>query len=203
MTCFNLGGNDFLGRELVKAVSVEKGMLQALWFGLDAPKDAKGVIHGKIVVTMSGVSQSVDVHITVAGAALDDHGDRDSWRLSRLRWLDSMIGLDDDVVTRPYMPIARHDNRLSVLGRELVVSGDGLPQQIRSSSLPVIKHRYEADRERACHAISFCGRNGRGTGQVSAGESFTFHPRTKRRGAVDRHYAGWRILTGGGRSPRI
>jgi hypothetical protein len=132
MTCFNLGGADFLGKEFVKLVSVEKANLQALWFGLNIPKYAKGTIRGKIIVTAAGASQSVDVVITVAGVAIEDHGDRDSWRLSRLRWLDSTIGLDDNVVTRPYTPIARSCQRLRVLGRELSLSDDGLPAQIRS-----------------------------------------------------------------------
>ena len=73
-----------------------------------------------------------NVTLTVAGRALDDHGDRDSWRLSRLRWLDSTIGLDDNIVTQPFVPIIRNANSLKLLGRELVLGGDGLPRQIRS-----------------------------------------------------------------------
>jgi hypothetical protein len=132
MTCFNLGGTDFLGRPLIKTVSVEKDRLQALWFGLDVPKGRTGTIRGRIIVMASGETQSVDVDIKVVGAALDDHGDCDSWRLSRLRWLDSKIGLDDDIVTQPYVPITRDGNRLAVLGRRLALGGNGLPEQISS-----------------------------------------------------------------------
>ncbi|MCY2996090.1 MAG: DUF6067 family protein [Planctomycetota bacterium] len=130
--CINLGGTDFLGQTLVKTVSVEQGKLQALWFGLDVPKTTTGAIQGQIIVTAANVSQTVNVNLTVAGAALHDHGDSDSWRLSRLRWLDSTIGLDDNVVTQPFVPIAREENRLGILGRELVLGNDGLPCQIRS-----------------------------------------------------------------------
>lgn len=130
--CFNLGGTNFLGQPLVKTVQVEQGRLQALWFGLDVCKSASGAIRGQIIVTAAGVSQTVNVHLTVAGAVLDDHGDADSWRLSRLRWLDSTIGLDDNVVTQPFVPIVRKENRLELLGRELVLGNDGLPGQIRS-----------------------------------------------------------------------
>ena len=102
--CFNLGGTNFLGKPFSRPIAVEKGRLQALWFGLAVPETA-AAIHGKIMITAVGVSQTVDVRLSVAGTALDDHGDRDSWRLSRLRWLDSTIGLDDNVVTQPFVPI--------------------------------------------------------------------------------------------------
>jgi hypothetical protein len=130
ITCFNRGGNDFLGRPFDKKVSVEKGKLQALWFGLDIPKE--NAIHGQIIVTSAGVSRSIDLDIKVARPMLDDHGDRDAWRLSRLRWLDSTIGLDDNIVTRPYERIYRDRNLMTVLGRELELGDDGLPKQIRS-----------------------------------------------------------------------
>jgi hypothetical protein len=134
MTCFNLGENVCIDGAmlLTKQVNVEKGTLQALWFGIDIDKTAKGEIRGKIVITAGGASQTIVVDINIAGAVLIDHGDHDAWRLSRLRWLNSSIGLDDNVVTRPYVPIAREGNCLRVLGRDLLLSDCGLPQQIRS-----------------------------------------------------------------------
>jgi len=134
LRCFNLGGVDFLGRPFSKAPRVEQGKLQALWIGVDVPKSATGAYEGKVRVkdAASGAAQTVNLKLNVGGEALDDHGDRDSWRLSRLRWLDSKIGMDDNVVTRPFLPITRQDNALKILGRELVLGEAGLPQQIRS-----------------------------------------------------------------------
>jgi len=130
--CFNLGGTDFRGQALTKTVSIEQGKLQALWFGVDVPKNASDLISGKIIVTTPGHAEEIQVTLKVEGPALDDHGDRDSWRLSRLRWLDSTIGLDDNVVTQPYTAIVRDGQTLKILGRELVLGNDGLPRQIRS-----------------------------------------------------------------------
>ena len=132
--CFNLGGTNFLGRAFTTPVSVEKGKLQALWFGVDVPATAARTIQGKIVITDTAtkISQTMRVTLTVAGKALADHGDRDSWRLSRLRWLDSTVGLDDNVVTAPFVPIVRTANTLAILGRELVLGSGGLPSQVRS-----------------------------------------------------------------------
>ena len=143
--CFNLGGTNFLGQAVHQSRSVSgKGKLQALWFGFDVPKTAANAIEGKIIITAAGVSQTINVKLTVAGTVLDDHGDRDSWRLSRLRWLDSTIGLDDNVVTQPFLPIVRNANTMGLLGRELMLGSDGLPCQIRSffnaDNTGVVKH---------------------------------------------------------------
>jgi len=134
LRCFNLGGVDFLGRPFNKLLRVDRHTLQALWIGVDVRKSAGGVYEGKVTVkdTASGAAQTVDLKLSVAGEALDDHGDRASWRLSRLRWLDSKIGLDDNVVTRPFLPITRKADTLKILGRELVLGEAGLPRQIRS-----------------------------------------------------------------------
>ncbi|MEI6809765.1 MAG: glycoside hydrolase domain-containing protein, partial [bacterium] len=132
--CFNTGGIDFVGRSFSAPVHVAKGQLQALWFGIDVPKSGVAAVKGRIIITdrATGVSQTIEVALTVAGAVLDDHGDRDSWRLSRLRWLDSTIGLNEDMVTQPFVPIVRRSGTLKVLGRELVLGSNGLPGQIRS-----------------------------------------------------------------------
>ena len=139
------------------------------------PRPPRGAIQGKITITAAGVSQTINVKLTVAGAVLDDHGDRDSWRLSRLRWLDSTIGLDDNVVTQPFVPIARNANTLKILGRELVLGSDGLP---RADPLVLQRrqhrHRQAADPRAARGALPLRGGDGRGTGEVRAGEDH-FH----------------------------
>jgi len=134
LRCFNLGGVDFLGRPFNKAMRVEQGKLQALWIGVDVPRSAAGVYKGTVTVkdATSGVSQTIGIKLTVVGKVLNDHGDSDSWRLSRLRWLDSTIGLDDNVVTKPFLPITRKADAMKILGRELALAPTGLPGQIRS-----------------------------------------------------------------------
>lgn len=132
--CFNLGGTDFLGRPFASPVRVARGNLQALWVGVDVPSGARGPLRGRITLTdtATGSARSVAVTLKISGPVLADHGDRDSWRLSRLRWLDSALGLDDDVVTQPYVPIRRKGRALRILGRELELGREGLPAQLRS-----------------------------------------------------------------------
>ena len=171
LRCLSLAGNDFHGHPFAKDVSVPQGRLQPLWIGIDIARETRaGTYSGMATVSSSAGSMNVPVEIAVDGSALDDHGDRDSWRLSRLRWLDSSIGFNDDVVTQAFVPISRVDNTLKVLGRELVLGQAGLPRQIRS----LLQRRQHRPRT-AAHPRTARGpvplrdRNRRRAGQVRGG----------------------------------
>lgn len=132
--CFNLGGTNCHGEPFTRQLAVPLGHLQALWVGIDVPMDATGVYRGSIQIhdLAAGGGTGIGLELEVAGEPLRDHGDGDSWRLSRLRWLDSTIGLDEDTVTQPFVPIRREGNVLKLLGRDLDLGAGGLPRQIRS-----------------------------------------------------------------------
>ena len=132
--CFNLGGTDFLGSSFSKEVRVAKGRLQALWIGVQIPPTAGGRFLGQIQLTAPEIKPViVNVNITVGGEKLNDCGDNQGWRLSRLRWLDSVIGQSDEVVVKPFVPVKRKGNELYVLGRRLTLADGGLPCGIASS----------------------------------------------------------------------
>jgi len=132
--CFNLGGTDFRGNPLVKEVRVAKGRVQPLWIGVQIPRVASGRFLGQIQFAAPGIKPvDVKVSITVGGEMLDDGGDSQGWRLSRLRWLDSTIGQSDEVVVKPFVPVRRTGNELFVLGRRLTLADGGLPCGVASS----------------------------------------------------------------------
>lgn len=132
--CFNLGGTDFMARPFSKELTVAKGRVQPLWIGVQVPRNAKGSYQGQIALSAPG-AKPVDVRLqlNVLGVPLDDGGDRESWRLSRLRWLDSAIGHSDEVVVKPFVPLRRKGNELLLLGRKLTLDESGLPLGISSS----------------------------------------------------------------------
>ncbi len=132
---FNTGGTDWLGNSFTKRLAVEKGKVQALWCGVDFPEAiAAGTYRGTATVAAAGVpSTKVDVAITIAGDPISEHGDNDLWRLARLRWLDSTIGIDDDV-TAPYTPLVVEGETIACLGRRISIDAQtGLPTAIEST----------------------------------------------------------------------
>jgi len=96
--CFNLEGVDWLGRPIRKTFSVAVVKVRPLWVGLQVPKEAKGKYFGTIKVKPKGLEETtLRLELAVEGKALDDCGDSENWRLSRLRWLDSTLGLEDEL----------------------------------------------------------------------------------------------------------
>ena len=133
VTCFNKGGVGWDGSVFGKAVAVEKGKVQALWCGVQVPPDAKpGVFNGTVTVTPEGLpATTVAVELRVGDTLLEDAGDADPSRMTRLRWLDSRLAQDDGIVP-PYTPLTIEGLTIGCLGRSLAIGPDGFPARIRS-----------------------------------------------------------------------
>jgi Glycoside hydrolase 123, N-terminal domain len=137
MTCFNKGGVDWDGSPVQKAVAVEKGKVQALWCGVPVPRNAKpGKFAGTVTVAPRGLPETIlAVELTVNEEVLEDSGDGDPYRMTRLRWLDSTLAQDDGIVP-PYTPITVEKFTVGCLGRALAIGRDGFPASIQSYFAP-------------------------------------------------------------------
>lgn len=139
MRCFNTGGTNWDGKAFGKAVPVGKGKVQPLWCGFQVPPDAvPGRYYGKVMVKPAGMpEQTVQLAITVLDKNIADSGDDEPWRHSRLRWLDSRLAFDDEVI-RPFTPIRVAQSTLGILGRQVVLGSRGLPAQVLSFFTPEV-----------------------------------------------------------------
>lgn len=139
VTCFNTDGIDTWGRPFRKSVQVPAGHVQPLWLGVDvAPAQPPGLYEGAVAIGADGVpAQTVAVRIAVAAGALPDRGDGDLWRHSRLRWLNSSVGLNNDLI-RPYTPLRVAGMRVECLGRSVTLGRGGLPERVCSGSQEVL-----------------------------------------------------------------
>ena len=123
LRCFNLGGIDIDGHTFTKRLDVAQGKVQALWIGVDVPPDAEpGLYQGTVTIRpRNGPAAEVELSLKILPQMLADRGDGDLWRHSRLRWLDSTLGTDDEVVA-PYTPLV-------VEGPHGLLSGPGGPHR--------------------------------------------------------------------------
>jgi hypothetical protein len=147
LRCINTGGINWDGQPFKKTVPVKKGQVQALWFGVQIPKDAvPGKYQGQVSIEPAGMpAQSITLNLAVSQNVIADFGDDEPWRHSRLRWLDSMLAFDDDIV-RPFTPVRVTKNRIDILGRSLTLGPSGLPAQIESYFSPEVTRIQEAAR---------------------------------------------------------
>ena len=141
LTCFNLEGVNPQGKEFTRKLEIGKGRVQPLWFGVDLDASvAEGTYSGVITLTDSLYGEKqIPVSLQVEGEMMADRGDREPWRHSRLRWLNSTLG-EDDVPVEPYTDVQVDGYQLSCLGRQVVLDKkSGLPRQITSWGTEILE----------------------------------------------------------------
>lgn len=134
LTCFNTDGIDASGTPFTKDLHIAAGTVQPLWIGVDIPADIlPGSYAGSIEVRSEGVKEEVLlVRLIIRDTLLTDRGDSEPWRHSRLRWLNSTLGMDSTAVA-PFLPIRTDEaGHISLSGKELTPGPDGLPARIIS-----------------------------------------------------------------------
>ncbi len=148
LTCFNTGGVDWTGRAFRRSVAVDSGKVQALWCGLQVPPEAApGSYTGRVSVGAAGqADQGIALEVVVAPGRIEHGGDDEPERLSRLRWLDSRIALEETVVA-PYTPVEVNGSTVRVLGREVRLGDHGLPRSIRTFFAPTMTRLTTEGRE--------------------------------------------------------
>ncbi|MEI7899386.1 MAG: glycoside hydrolase domain-containing protein, partial [bacterium] len=139
LRCFNLGGTNWDGRPLVKRVNVRQGRVQPLWLGVQVPRETPaGAYRGMITLRWANAPASqMELLLRVKPEVIKDHGDGDLWRFSRLRWLDSTLGIDDGVVP-PYTPLKVSRRTVKCLDRQVEFGADGLPASIKAGAKEIL-----------------------------------------------------------------
>lgn len=139
ITCFNLEGTDNRGAPFKKEFKLDKGMVRPLWIGMMVPDDAKGELQGEVNVRINDLAaQTVRLSLKVDGPVIPNHGDDEPWRHSRLRWLNSTLGLDDNVLPLPFTPVKRQGKTIEILNRTIEPGSIGMPEKIVSNGADVL-----------------------------------------------------------------
>ncbi len=134
LRCINLGGRDHLGKTFKKEVNIPKGEVRSMWIITDIrPDQPPGLYQGKVSVSAGGTREyTVDVRLEIRNRIAENRGYDTPQNQSRLNWLDSDIGLDDELIA-PYKPVILKGQTVSVLGRQLTFNKFGLPEKIVST----------------------------------------------------------------------
>jgi tetratricopeptide (TPR) repeat protein len=137
ISSINFEGTDWSGARFSKPLHVDKGKVQALWFGADIPTSAApGDYEGKItLMSKGGVSRDIGITLRVGKEVAVNHGDDKPADLTRLRWLNSQLAADDSVV-KPYTALKVAGTTISLLGRSFTFGNDGFPTSIKSYFSP-------------------------------------------------------------------
>ncbi|MBF9017283.1 MULTISPECIES: glycoside hydrolase domain-containing protein [unclassified Oceanispirochaeta] len=131
--CYNTDAVDIDGIPFTKIVNVSKGKIQALWMGLDIPKQAKP---GKYNITLKVSAenyngQTMNLELTILDEIIEDRGDSRPELFSRIRWMNSTIGLNNSLIA-PFPPLKLNERSISVSEKTVELTELGLPALIKS-----------------------------------------------------------------------
>ena len=135
--CINTDGVGYDAKPFTKSVSVPKGKIQAIWCGIDVPAAARpGSYKGTATISASGAAeQTVDLTFNVSNEIAAVGGANEPEKMTRLKWLNSIIAQENTVIP-PYTPIVVKGNEISILGRSMALSNDGLPGSVATRFSP-------------------------------------------------------------------
>lgn len=156
LTCFNQEGINWDGKPISFNVNVPEGEIQALWCGVQIPQDAAtGVYKATVTLSADGiVPVEIPVSLGIDRNLIEDSGDGDLWRHSRLRWLNSRIGIDSLPVA-PYERMQAEGKVIKATGKTLTLADNGLPAEIQTNGLRVLSRPMDFVVETDRRAIRF------------------------------------------------
>lgn len=133
ITCINTTGITYDAKPLSKKIDVLQNQIQALWCGIDIPKNAiPGIYSGTATVSAEGSeSKTINISLSVTGELIKNGGANEPQNQTRLKWLNSTIAQGNKVIA-PYTDLKLQHYTISMLGRKLSIGNDGLPNQIQT-----------------------------------------------------------------------
>jgi hypothetical protein len=133
--CLNTGGIDPSGQPFHKDIQIFPGVVTVLWCGVQIPIDAKpGKYSGDVNLSFTAEPGSVlHCEFEIMPDFIRDGGVDESWRLARLKWLNSTVGSSGSV-TSPYTPLTIAERTVSCLGRDVQFGEDGFPISIKANA---------------------------------------------------------------------
>lgn len=157
MTCFNLTGRNWLGEPMNPGFTLASGRVRPLWIGLQIPADAAGEYTGTIGVKPAGQPVTeVSIRLNIGGGTAVHHGDDDPFQHTRMRWLNSTLGIDDDWLVPPYTPLTVDGQRISCLNRSVEFGPLGLPTRVVSGGNEVLAGPVELLTEIEGKPLEWC-----------------------------------------------
>ncbi len=135
--CINTNGRTYDNKPLTKMLDVDSNNVQALWCGIDVPKNiAPGNYSGMATVSARNkAARNIKINLSVSNTIVEKGGADEPQKMTRLSWLNSDLAQQNTVI-KPYTPLEVKGNSICLLGRRVELSPDGLPKQIETFFTP-------------------------------------------------------------------
>lgn len=148
--CMNVNGTDAFGQPFLypSAPSFEQGRVLPLWVSLRVPPNASaGTYHGSARIALGGDAAPLTawLSVTVGGPALDDGGDSQAWRGTRLTWLDSSLAQGGEALPPPFTPIVVNETKTRLATTSTATSTATITAPKHALSVTMLDKRFAID----------------------------------------------------------
>lgn len=154
ISCINTDVSDKYGVRKKQRVCLKKNIIQPLFFTARAEKLGKRQSRCTITITTERESRSFDILFSIIQSPVENNGYNDLWRLSRIKWLNSDLCIDDELV-KPYTAPELSGNKAAILAREIKFADNGLPSQIYSKYNEAIEVEPEVQKKLLNSPVAF------------------------------------------------
>lgn len=131
VSCINTDVTDKFGKSAKQSVQIKPDILQPVFITVEA-KESCGE-REDCVLTFLCESGEYDINLSlgVRDDKVKNMGYNELWRMSRLKWLNSALEQNDDLV-KPFTSPVIGDGSVDILGRRIELDDGILPQRIYS-----------------------------------------------------------------------
>lgn len=142
ISCINTDVTDKFGKEKKQSVKLKADTIQPIFLTVEGKK---GVEVTTISFYCDSKEYKVNIEFNINDREVKNKGYDELWRMSRLKWLNSSLEQNDNLV-KPYISPKTKGNTVSVLGRDIEIENNALPKQIYSffdESIQIKKDRQK------------------------------------------------------------
>lgn len=144
ITCFNTEGINWDGLPIKFDLDIDQEKVQALWFGVQIPESTKpGLYKGQLKISAeNSIEKTIGLKINVNKNLLADKGDAELWRHSRLRWLNSCIGIDS-LPVQPYGVMELDGQLITASNKFVLIDKNGAIESVKINDRDVFSSPVE------------------------------------------------------------
>lgn len=130
MVCINTEVTDKFGKSGSQKIKLSPSRLQPVFLIIKANPENEGRHAESLVAFETDAGDfSIKLSVDFTGEYVANGGFNDIWRLSRLLWLNS-TRFSNSAPVQPYFEPRIEANKIDVLGRDILISKSGLPENV-------------------------------------------------------------------------
>lgn len=131
ISCINTDVVDKFGNRKNQEIKLKKNVIQPLFFTVEVKEKGLEREKAELEIECESGKYIIKINFKINDLRVANHGYNDLWRLSRIKWLNSTLEQNDNLV-KPFVSPKLDENTIEILGRKIELGENALPKQVYS-----------------------------------------------------------------------